>query len=120
MRAVSFKVSPFVRLEVVAEMLTTSALRRNAANSNDVRVLVLHRPVPPKAAFREKDAAALAAPLRQPLRARLDGIEVRYVPFLAPPTKALVVASKSLNAKVRSRHCWGAGGVHSNWASVAS
>src|SRR5436189_3679623 len=51
----------------------------------DVRVLVLHRPVPPKAAFRGKDAAALAAPLRQPLRARLDGIEVRYVPFLAPP-----------------------------------
>jgi len=48
----------------------------------DVRVLVLHRPVPPRSA---RSAAALLAPLRQPLRADLDGIEVRYVPFLAPP-----------------------------------
>ena len=51
----------------------------------DVRVLVLHRPVPPKAALRSLDPRALIAPLRQPLRAELDGIEVRYVPFLAPP-----------------------------------
>src|SRR5438552_9679448 len=40
-RAVSLSVSPFVRLEVVAEMLITSALNRNAASSNDVRVRVL-------------------------------------------------------------------------------
>jgi len=51
----------------------------------DVRVLVLHRPVPSKAALAARDAKALAAPLRQPLRTELDGIEVRYVPFLAPP-----------------------------------
>jgi glycosyltransferase involved in cell wall biosynthesis len=51
----------------------------------DVRVLVLHRPVPSTAALRSRDAGALLAPLRQPLRAELDGIEVRYVPFLAPP-----------------------------------
>ena len=51
----------------------------------DVRVLVLHRPVPPKAALRSRDPRQLAAPLRQPLRTELDGIEVRYVPFLAPP-----------------------------------
>ena len=51
----------------------------------DVRVLVLHRPVPPKAALRRRDPKELAAPLRQPLRTDLDGIEVRYVPFLAPP-----------------------------------
>jgi len=51
----------------------------------DVRVLVLHRPVPSKAALAARDPKALAAPLRQPLRAELDGIEVRYVPFLAPP-----------------------------------
>jgi len=51
----------------------------------DVRVLVLHRPLPSKAALAARDAKALAAPLRQPLRAELDGIEVRYVPFLAPP-----------------------------------
>jgi glycosyltransferase involved in cell wall biosynthesis len=51
----------------------------------DVRVLVLHRPVPSKAALRRRDPKELAAPLRQPLRTELDGIEVRYVPFLAPP-----------------------------------
>ena len=51
----------------------------------DVRVLVLHRPVPSKAALRSRDLGALTAPLRQPLRAELDGIEVRYVPFVAPP-----------------------------------
>src|SRR5215217_6844942 len=51
----------------------------------DVRVLVLHRPVPPKAALRRRDPRELVAPLRQPLRTELDGIEVRYVPFVAPP-----------------------------------
>src|SRR5205085_7109253 len=40
-RAVSFSVSPLVRLEVLTEMLITSALKRNAASSNDVRVRVL-------------------------------------------------------------------------------
>jgi glycosyltransferase involved in cell wall biosynthesis len=51
----------------------------------DVRVLVLHRPVPSKAALARRDPKELVAPLRQPLRAELDGIEVRYVPFVAPP-----------------------------------
>ncbi len=51
----------------------------------DVRVLVLHRPVPPRAALARRDPGELLAPLRQPARAELDGIEVRYVPFLAPP-----------------------------------
>src|SRR5262249_24791216 len=41
LRAVSLSVSPLVRLEVVAEMLITSALRRNAASSKEVRVRVL-------------------------------------------------------------------------------
>src|SRR5213593_1229378 len=41
LRAVSLRVSPFVRLEFVAEILITSALNRNAANSNEVRVRVL-------------------------------------------------------------------------------
>jgi teichuronic acid biosynthesis glycosyltransferase TuaC len=61
----------------------------------DVRVLVLHRPVPSKAALRGRDPAALVAPLRQPLRTELDGIEVRYVPFVAP-------------ARPRSYGSWGA------------
>jgi glycosyltransferase involved in cell wall biosynthesis len=51
----------------------------------DVRVLVLHRPVPSKAAIAARDIRGLAAPLRQPLRTTLDGIEIEYVPFLAPP-----------------------------------
>jgi glycosyltransferase involved in cell wall biosynthesis len=49
----------------------------------DVRVLVLHRPVPSRAALAER--RGLLEPLRQPLRAELDGIDVTYVPFLAPP-----------------------------------
>ncbi len=56
-----------------------------AAAGADVHVLVLHRPVPPRAALHARDAAALIAPLRQPLRAELDGVPVTYVPFLAPP-----------------------------------
>jgi len=51
----------------------------------DVHVLVLNRLVPPRAALRDRDPRALAAPLRQPLRARMDGLPVTYVPFVAPP-----------------------------------
>jgi teichuronic acid biosynthesis glycosyltransferase TuaC len=54
----------------------------------DVRVLVLHRPVPPLAALRVgnpgRGMRAVRA-VRQPRRATLDGIDVIYVPFLAPP-----------------------------------
>lgn len=50
----------------------------------DVRVIVLHRPVPPRAT-RPRDAPkALAAMLAQPRSSTLDGLEVQYVPFLAP------------------------------------
>jgi glycosyltransferase involved in cell wall biosynthesis len=70
------------------------ALAARAAGA-DVRVLVLHRPVPPKAALRDRDLAAIAAPLRQPLRAEIDGLRVGYVPFVAPP-------------RARSYGSWGA------------
>ena len=40
----------------------------------EVRVLVLHRPVPSRAALRARDPRALVAPLRQPLRTELDGL----------------------------------------------
>ena len=50
----------------------------------DVRVLVLHRPVPPRSALSGRDLRSLTAPLRQPLRESRDGIEVTYVPFVAP------------------------------------
>jgi glycosyltransferase involved in cell wall biosynthesis len=51
----------------------------------EVRVLVLHRPVPPLAALRSLDRRALARAVRQPARAALDGIDVRYVRYLSPP-----------------------------------
>jgi glycosyltransferase involved in cell wall biosynthesis len=54
----------------------------------DVRVLVLYRPLPSLAHVRSGAAGAACAAARalaQPPRATLDGIEVAYVPFLAPP-----------------------------------
>ena len=57
----------------------------------DVRVLVLYRPLPSRAQAREgpaRAARAAASALAQPRRASLDGIEVTYVPFLAPPRPA--------------------------------
>src|SRR4051812_49634987 len=51
----------------------------------DVHVLVLHRPVPPRAALAARDVRRITAPLRQPLRTSHDGLPVTYVPFLAPP-----------------------------------
>lgn len=54
----------------------------------DVRVLVLHRPVPPLRTLREGARPAARAArelLRQPRHAELDGLRVDYVPFLSPP-----------------------------------
>ena len=51
----------------------------------EVRVLVLHRPVPPLAALRSGDATALRAAVRQPGHGRLDSIEIDYVRYLSPP-----------------------------------
>ncbi|HEX7300676.1 MAG TPA: glycosyltransferase [Solirubrobacteraceae bacterium] len=51
----------------------------------EVRVLVLHRPVPPRATRRRDAPRALATLLFQPRHATLDGLPVDYVPFLAPP-----------------------------------
>jgi teichuronic acid biosynthesis glycosyltransferase TuaC len=51
----------------------------------DVRVLVLHRPLPPLAALRARDLQALRAAASQPRHARLDGIPVTYISYLSPP-----------------------------------
>jgi teichuronic acid biosynthesis glycosyltransferase TuaC len=51
----------------------------------EVRVLVLHRPLPPLAAVRSLDVGALARAVRQPPRAVIDGIDVRYVRYVSPP-----------------------------------
>jgi teichuronic acid biosynthesis glycosyltransferase TuaC len=51
----------------------------------DVRVLVLHRPVPPRST-RLRDAPGVLRTLSsQPRHVALDGLDVRYVPFFAPP-----------------------------------
>jgi teichuronic acid biosynthesis glycosyltransferase TuaC len=51
----------------------------------DVRVLVLHRPIPPLGTPPRDLAAETRRLLRQPHRATLDGIEVEYVRFASPP-----------------------------------
>ena len=54
----------------------------------DVRVLVLHRPLPPLASLKSGPRATVRAARRaiaQPLRTELDGIEVAYVPYISPP-----------------------------------
>ena len=51
----------------------------------EVRVLVLHRPLPSLGALRAGDRGAIARPLRQPGAAELDGLKVDYVRYLSPP-----------------------------------
>ena len=85
-----------MRVAIVAEYYPRAAdpvlgvwAHRQALAARDagaeVRVLVLHRPVPSKAALRSREPRKLLEPLRQPLHSTLDGIEVTYVPFVAPP-----------------------------------
>src|SRR5437763_5502290 len=53
----------------------------------DVRVLVLHRVVPPRSALGTGPAGALAAlaeRLHEPRRQLRDGLEVSYLPYLSP------------------------------------
>jgi teichuronic acid biosynthesis glycosyltransferase TuaC len=84
-----------VRVAVVAEFYPRAAdpvlgvwAHRQATAARDagaeVRVLVLHRPVPPADRLHERDWRALRVAW-QPRRATLDGLEVEYIPFLAPP-----------------------------------
>ena len=51
----------------------------------DVRVVVLHRPIPPRGTSRRELLAETRRLAAHPRWAYLDGIEVRYIPFLAPP-----------------------------------
>jgi teichuronic acid biosynthesis glycosyltransferase TuaC len=95
-----------VRVVVVAEYYPRAGdpvlgvwAHRQAVAARDagaeVSVVVLHRPIPSRAALRERDGAAVRAPIRQPPRARLDGIDVRYLRYLSPP-------------RPRWYHTWGA------------
>ena len=51
----------------------------------DVRVLVLHRPVPPLSAVRSADVGRAMAVVRQSRASQLDGVSVEYVRYLSPP-----------------------------------
>jgi glycosyltransferase involved in cell wall biosynthesis len=51
----------------------------------DVRVLVLHRPLPPMSAVRSADASRAVAVVGQPRTAQIDGLNVEYVRYLSPP-----------------------------------
>ncbi len=51
----------------------------------DVRVLVLHRPLPPLADVKRLRMRALREAVRQPRSDRLDGVRVDYVRYLSPP-----------------------------------
>ena len=51
----------------------------------EVRVLVLHRPIPPLAALRSRNLRRSLANVRQPGSGELDGIPVEYVRYLSPP-----------------------------------
>lgn len=73
------------------------ALAAQAAGA-EVRVLVLHRPVPPRcslAAGPRVAASKLAALAREPLVQDHGGLKVWYVPYVSPP-------------RDRSYHRWGA------------
>jgi len=52
----------------------------------DVRVVILHRPLPPAA--RASELRAWREATAQPARATLDGLAVRYVRYLSPPRGA--------------------------------
>ena len=51
----------------------------------DIRVLVLHRPLPALATLLEPSVGALTPRTRQPAHAELDGLQVDYVRYLSPP-----------------------------------
>jgi teichuronic acid biosynthesis glycosyltransferase TuaC len=51
----------------------------------EVRVVVLHRPLPPLSALRRGDMAALRRVAAQPAVEVLDGVRVEYLRYLSPP-----------------------------------
>jgi glycosyltransferase involved in cell wall biosynthesis len=85
----------------------------------DVRVLVLERPVPPVAAIRSLGRGRPAPLVRsvrgfaaQPVRATLDGLEVEYVRFLAPPRERAYASWHRRAAPPLERAL---GRLHSSW-----
>src|ERR1700761_8575797 len=85
-----------MRVVIVAEYYPRAAdstlgvwAHRQAVAARDagaaVRVLVLHRPIPPLSALRRPGVTALRDAIAQPPRTVLDGIEVGYLRYVSPP-----------------------------------
>src|SRR5947209_7638730 len=51
----------------------------------DVRVLVLHRPIPPLTSVRRLDLDRAVAVVAQSRQATLDGLRVDYLRYISPP-----------------------------------
>ena len=51
----------------------------------EIRVLVLHRPLPPLATVRRAQVRRALSVIAQPRAERLDGLSVEYVRYLSPP-----------------------------------
>ena len=51
----------------------------------EVRVLVLHRPLPPLPALRNRDLDAIRRVVAQPRTVVLDGVRIDYLRYLSPP-----------------------------------
>src|SRR2546421_11490193 len=51
----------------------------------EVRVLVLHRPLPPLASVRAWDVSRAIEVITQPRRATIDGLHVEYLRYFSPP-----------------------------------
>ena len=63
------------------------ALAARAAGA-EVRVLVLHRLIPPRESLKDGPAGvarAMAGIAREPLEQVLDGLQITYVPYVSPP-----------------------------------
>jgi glycosyltransferase involved in cell wall biosynthesis len=93
---------PSTRDPVMGIWAHRQALAARAAGA-EVRVLVLHRLVPPRSSLRHGPGAgarALGELVREPLKQRRDGLRVAYVPYVSPDRE-------------RSYAAWGA------WAAPA-
>ena len=93
----------------------------------DVKVLVLERPVPPSGALRRpwRLPGAVAGIARQPKRDELDGIEIRYVRFVAGDRNKTYAswherAAEPLGAALERLHSkWPIDVVHAHYALPA-
>ena len=56
-----------------------------AAAGAEIRVLVLHRPMPPLATLRGRDLRGALGEVRQRPAAELDGLRIEYLNYVSPP-----------------------------------